>query len=113
MFKDIVLIDTLGYVPVKDSLFGTDERYRTMMNIPEGAGKPGSTIDLAVGELDGISVFEAKVDKNVILFDQDANLVSKEREVVSLENVSGPVLKVGSLEEVNTNGNWPKTFADE
>ena len=38
MFKDIVLIDTLGYVPVKDSLFGSDERYRTMMNIPEGAG---------------------------------------------------------------------------
>lgn len=113
MYKDIVLIDTLGYVPVKDSLFGTDERYRTMMNIPEGAGQPGSTIDLAVGELDGISVFEAKVDKKIILFDQDANLVSKEREVVSLENVSGPVLKVGSLEEVNTNGNWPKTFADE
>ena len=113
MFKDIVLIDTLGYVPVKDSLFGSDERFRTMMNIPEGAGEPGSTITLAVGELDGISVFEAKIDKKVILFDQDANLVSKEREVISLENVSGPVLKVGSLEEVNTNGNWPKTFADE
>ena len=113
MFKDIVLIDTLGYVPVKDSLFGSDERFRTMMNIPEGAGEPGSTISLAVGELDGISVFEAKIDKKVILFDQDANIVSKEREVISLENVSGPVLKVGSLEEVNTNGNWPKTFADE
>ena len=60
-------------------------------------------LTLPVGELDGISVFEAKIDKKVILFDQDANLVSKEREVVSLENVSGPVLKVGSLEEVNTN----------
>ena len=39
-FKDIVIVDTLGFVPVKDSLFGVDPRYKTMMNIP--AGEPGS-----------------------------------------------------------------------
>ena len=32
--KDIVIIDTLGFVPVKDSLFGADPRYKTMMNVP-------------------------------------------------------------------------------
>ncbi|MDG1285365.1 MAG: hypothetical protein P8P34_05515, partial [Flavobacteriaceae bacterium] len=32
--KEIVIIDTLGFVSVKDSLFGADPRYKTMMNIP-------------------------------------------------------------------------------
>ena len=32
--KEIIVIDTLGYVSVIDSLFGADPRYKTMMNIP-------------------------------------------------------------------------------
>ena len=31
-FKSIYLIDTLGYVPVKDSLFGADPRYKTTLS---------------------------------------------------------------------------------
>ena len=30
-----------------------------------------------------------------------------------VEGVNGPTLKVGSLEEVNTNGNWPKNYSKE
>jgi hypothetical protein len=112
-FKDIVIIDTLGYVSVKDSLFGADPRYKTMMNLPEGAGEPGAKFDLKAGMLEDIPVFEASVQKSVILYDQDKNLVEKEKQVVSVDGVNGPTLKVGSMDEVNTNGNWPKNYSKE
>ena len=60
-----------------------------------------------------IPVFEASVDKSILLFDQDKNLVDKEKEVMSVEGVNGPTLRVGSMEEVNTNGNWPKNYSNE
>lgn len=111
MFKDIVVIDTLGHVPVKDSLFGADQRYKTMMNVP--VGEPGSKFQLKAGMLENIPVFEASVDKSIILNDMDANLVEKEKQVVSVDGVNGPTLKVGSMEEINTNGNWPKNYSKE
>ena len=111
MTKDMVLIDTLGTVAVKDSLFGVDTRYKTMMNVP--FGKEGAKFDLKAGTLDNIAVFEASVDKDVILHDQDKNLVEKEKQVVSVDGVNGPTLKVGSMEEVTTKGNWPKNYAKE
>lgn len=111
MTKDIVVIDTLGTVPVKDSLFGADTRYKTMMNVP--VGEPGAKFKLQAGKLDEIPVFEASVDKSVLLFDQDKNLLAKEKEVVSVDGVNGPMLKVGSMTEVNTNGNWPKNYSKE
>ena len=33
-FKDIVIVDTLGFISVKDSLFGFDDRYLSMMYVP-------------------------------------------------------------------------------
>ncbi|MEH6537430.1 MAG: hypothetical protein V7719_13610 [Psychroserpens sp.] len=107
--RDIVIIDTLGFVPVRDSLFGADTRYKTIMNLPEGIGPAGAKFQLKAGKLDdsGISVFEAWVDKDVILHDQDKNLVNKEKEVMSVDGVRGPKLKVGSMEEAETGGNWP------
>jgi hypothetical protein len=47
------------------------------------------------------------------LFDQDKNLVDLESEVKSVEGVNGPTLKVGSMDEVNTNGNWPKNYSKD
>ncbi|OUS00016.1 hypothetical protein A9Q86_11270 [Flavobacteriales bacterium 33_180_T64] len=110
MTKDIVVIDTLGFVPVKDSLFGADTRYKTMMNIP--VGQPGAKFELKAGKLPetGIAVFEASVDKSIILFDQDKNLVAKEKEAASVDAVNGPKLQVGSMTEVYTKGNWPKNL---
>ncbi len=113
MFKEIVIVDTLGYVSVKDSLFGADTRYKTMMNLPEGVGEPGAKFELKAGMLENIPVFEASVQKSVILYDQDKNLVNKESQVVSVDGVNGPSLKVGSMDEVNTNGNWPKNYSKE
>lgn len=111
--RDIVVIDTLGFVPVRDSLFGADTRYKTMMNLP--VGQPGAKFILKAGRLEenGIAVFEASVDKAVILFDQDENLVAKEKEVVSVDEVNGPTLKVGSMEEPYTKGNWPKNLSKD
>ena len=60
-----------------------------------------------------IAVFEAKALKELILFDQDKNLIAKEKQVVSVDGVNGDALIVGSMEEVNTNGNWPKNFSNE
>ncbi|MDG5491464.1 hypothetical protein [Psychroserpens sp. SPM9] len=107
--KDIVIIDTIGTVPVRDSLFGADTRYKTMMNLPQGIGPAGAKFQLKAGKLDesGIAVFEAWVDKDVILHDQDKNLVNKEKEVMSVDGVRGSKLKVGSMEEAETGGNWP------
>lgn len=111
MYDQKMLIDTLGYKSVKDSLFGADNRYKTMMNVP--VGKSGAKFELKAGMLDNIPVFEASVDKSVILHDQNNNLVEKEKQVVSVDGVNGPTLKVGSMDEVNTTGNWPKNYSNE
>ena len=111
---EIVVIDTLGYKSVKDSLFKGSDRYKNMMNIPiEGVDEQ---FQLDAGTIDKsgtpIPVFEAKVAKEVILFDQDKDLVNQEEEVVSVDNVNGPFISVGSMEEVNTSGNWPLKYGD-
>ena len=38
------------------------------------------------------------------------DLLFQEKQVVSVEGVDGPFLSVGSMQEVNTTGNWPKTY---
>ncbi|KJD36378.1 hypothetical protein PW52_06220 [Tamlana sedimentorum] len=112
MKKSIVLIDTLGYVPVKDSLFKNSNRYKTMMNVP--VGEEGAKFKMESGFLMqnkiNIPVFEASVSKDVILFDQDKDLLVQEKQVVSVDGVNGDKLKVGSMDEVKTIGNWPKTY---
>ncbi|WP_298535497.1 hypothetical protein [uncultured Algibacter sp.] len=111
-FKDILIIDTLGFVPVKDSLFKSSDRYKNMMNVP--VGEAGSKFDLKAGFIEqnsiNIPVFEASVKKAIILFDQNKDLVAQENQVVSVDGVNGDALKVGSMDEVNTTGNWPKTY---
>ncbi|MEL0456243.1 hypothetical protein WJN01_08405 [Flavobacteriaceae bacterium SZ-1-7] len=111
-FKDIVITDTLGYVSVKDSLFKKSDRYKNMMNVP--VGEPGAKFKMESGVIEQnkifIPVFEASVKKNVILFDQNKDLLVQENQVISVDGVNGDALKVGSLEEVNTTGNWPKTY---
>ncbi len=111
MTKEIVIVDTLAYVPVKDSLFGADTRYKTMMNVP--VGKPGAKFTLKAGFLDKIPVFEASVDKSILLDGEDTNLIAKEKQVVSVDGVNGPALSVGSMVEVKTNGNWPKNYSND
>ncbi|MGM0934149.1 MAG: hypothetical protein ACQEWD_11960 [Bacteroidota bacterium] len=111
-----VIIDTLDFVPVKDSLFkGDRERYTEMINVPiEGVD---AKFELEAGTMKkgdrDIPVFEAKVAKSVILADQDRDLVLQENEIQSVDDVNGRYIRVGSMEEINTTGNWPKVYGDE
>ena len=116
-YKDIVIIDTiLPYISVKDSLFGSDSRYKTMMYVPFSKND-NTKFELNAGFLDqngiDIPVFEALVKKRVILYDQSLNLVLKENQVQSVDGVNGSSLKIGSMNEVNTNGNWPKNYSKD
>ncbi len=115
-YKDIVIVDTLGFVSVKDSLFGFDNRYKTMMYVPFSKNDD-TKFELKAGFLNqngiDIPVFEALVKKRVILHDQSLNLILKENQVQSVDGVNGASLKIGSMDEVNTNGNWPKNYSKD
>ncbi len=111
-FIEKSLIDTLGFTSIKDSLYKGTDRYKTMMNIPiEGID---AKFELNAGTIEKsnaiYSVFEAKVAKKVLLADQDKDLLTQEVQVQSVDGVNGPDLKVGSMEDVNTSGNWPKIY---
>lgn len=108
------VIDTLGKVSVKDSLFKNSNRYRTMMNIPlKGVD---AQFELQAGSIvkkgTRFPVFEARVSKDVILNDLNKDLVMQEKEVVSVDDVNGEFIRVGSMEEVTTKGNWPLKYGD-
>ncbi len=116
MTKDIVIIDTLGFASIKDSLFKGSNHYKTMMNLP--VGKEGEKYQLKSGFIQQnnikIPVFEAFVMKNIVLFDQDKNLVNQENEVIStVVGVQGDAVRVGSMEDVDTGGNWAKFYDTE
>lgn len=109
--KTLTLIDTLSFYSVKDSLFKGSDRYKKMMDV--GVGKEGAKFTMKAGKLDEFPVFEASVEKAIILDDQEKYLIEKENQVVSVDGVNGPTLKVGSMEEVFTKGNWPKSYTNK
>ena len=113
MLRGVIVIDTLGTVPVKDSLFRDSNRYKNIAFIPiEGVQDSMFKISAEVINKNGykVPVFEVKVSKNIILFDQDADLVKQENETVSVDGVNGSEIVLGSLSNVSTNGNWPTIF---
>lgn len=117
MVKDIVIIDTLGFRSVKDSLYKavngkSKDRYKTMINVPvEGTD---AKFEMTAGFIEKsnlqIPVFEAKVSKETLLFDQKKDYLIKEKQVVSVDAVNGTHLTVGSMIDINSNGNWPKSY---
>jgi len=107
------IIDTLGFESVKETLFKTSNRYKTMMNVP--FAKEGTKFTLNAGEVgeedkDKYPVFEAFVLKNDILHDQKKEYIVQENEAISVEEIKGNTVRVGSMEEVKVNGNWPKVY---
>lgn len=107
-----VVIDTLGYVSVKDSLFDGSDAYKRMDNVTiDGKEVP---ISLEAGYTlkneKRIPVFEAKASKDDILHGLSRDLIIQEKQVVSVDGVNGTHIIVGSMEEVSTNGNWPKQY---
>nr|WP_083477225.1 hypothetical protein [Lacinutrix algicola] len=110
--KEITIVDTLDFVSVKDSLFKKSSRYKSMMNIP--FTKEGTKFALKAGtageEGKELPVFEAVAWKKDILHDQPKDLIKKEENAFSVEEINGDAIKIGSMEEVKVNGNWPKVY---
>jgi hypothetical protein len=111
-YKEKILIDTLGYRSVKDSLFGDSEDYRNMMWVPTTERSEKFELDAGflTKDKNKIPVFEAKVAKEVILKDQPQELVMQEKQIVSVDAVDGAYITVGAMDEINTNGNWPTFY---
>ena len=112
MLREVVVIDTLGFASVKDSLFGKSSRYKNMAQIPiKGVDATFSIKSdmIKKGDYD-VHVFEVRVSKDVILFDQNKDLLKQEKTLMSVDGVNGPDLVLGSMTEVSTNGNWPTTY---
>lgn len=112
MTMEMILTDTLGTKPVKDSLFGTTDRYKTMMNVPGTDAKFEMDAGSIMSNDTRIPVFEAKVAKEVLLQDQPKDYINKEKQVISVDGVNGAYIRMGSMTEVKTAGNWPKSYGD-
>jgi hypothetical protein len=112
MLKEVQIIDTLGFASVKDSLYGTSERYKTMMKVPVEGVDTTFSMKADIIDKNGyqVPVFEVRVSKDVILYDQNAYLLEQEKATVSVDGVNGPAIILGSLSEVSTNGNWPTIY---
>jgi len=112
MLKEVIVIDTLGFVSVKDSLFKTNNDYKKMSKVPIEGVDENFTINAEVIDKNGynVPVFEVKISKNIVLFDQDTDLLKEENETISVDGVNGSEIVLGSLTEVSVNGNWPTIF---
>ena len=83
VLKQNVIKDTLGYISVKDSLFKGNIKF---------------------------PVFEVYALKEDILKGLDPFKVKEEIYKNSINDVRGDKIKVGSLEEISSNGNWPAYY---
>ena len=112
MLREVIVIDTLGYVNVKDSLFSDDDSYKYMASVPINGIDEKFKLKADIVDKNGynVPVFEVRVSKDLILFDQNKDLITQEKQTVSVDGVNGPDIVLGSLSDVSTNGNWPTTF---
>ena len=109
---DTVVFDILGYESIKDSLFSSID-YRSFNVIEYGEGKTAE-VKLASGVVEKneilYPVYKAEVAKQDLLADQKPDYVEQELKAKSLEEINGTHIFVGSLDEINTNGNWPIVY---
>ena len=112
MLKEVEIVNTLGFDPVKDSLFGDNESYKMMANVPIEGTDSKFSIKADIIDKNGyqVPVFEVKVKKDIVLFDQNKDLLDQENKVISVDGVNGPEIILGSMSDVSTSGNWPTFF---
>lgn len=112
MLREIIVTDTLGFVSVKDSLFANNLDYKDMASVPIQGIESLFSLKADIIDKNGynVPVFEVRVPKDIVLFDQNKDLLSQEKETISVDGVNGPDLVLGSLTDVSTSGNWPTTF---
>ena len=112
MLKEVEIVDTLGFVSVKDSLFGNNESYKMMAKVPINGTDSEFSIKADIIDKNGyqVPVFEVKVRKDIVLFDQNKDLLDQENKVISVDGVNGAEIILGSMTDVSTSGNWPTIF---
>ena len=112
MLKEVEIVDTLGFVSVKDSLFGQNESYKMMAKVPIEGTDSEFSIKADIIDKNGyqVPVFEVKVTKDIVLYDQNKDLLDQENKVISVDGVNGREIILGSMSEVSTSGNWPTIF---
>ena len=112
MLREVQIVDTLGFVSVKDSLFGNDESYKMMATVPIQGTDALFSLKADIIDKNGyqVPVFEVKVKKDIVLFDQNKDLLEQENKVISVDGVNGSEIVLGSMTEVSINGNWPSIF---
>ncbi len=113
-YKDIVITEKLGNVSVKDSLFKNSDRYKRLNVVKVGGVEVPVVMKTSLVSRNdmNISVFQAKIDKNALLKDLDQELVKNENKVESIDEINGPEIILGSLDEVSLTGNWPKKYGN-
>lgn len=107
---EVKVTDTTGYESVKETVFANRD-YNQMLKVPG----TNSEFSITVGFIEKVAglqlpVFIAKVDKEIILDGLNKHLIRQEKEAIGGDEVKGEFLSVGSLEEVNSNGNWPPFY---
>ena len=112
MQVDTVVVDTLGTVAVKDSLFKSDNSYKNLFAVPYAQNGERFEMKADIVNKQGFDapVFMASVKKDVVLYDQPKDLLSRENAHNSIEEVNGTTIKVGSLTDVSNSGNWPSIY---
>lgn len=103
------VVDTIGYQDVRASFAGKD--YKNMLAIPGTTQK----FKIEVGEIEKLpgvktDVFQVQVDKELVLKGMDYNLIKQEKEAIGGDEIKGAFIKVGSLDEVSEDGNWPPFY---
>jgi len=103
------VVDTVGYKEVRASFAGRD--YKNMFKVPG----TDAQFEIKIGfveKIQGIKapVFEARVDKAIVLNGLNKDLIRQEKEALGGPEVRGEYVSVGSLENVKTSGNWPPLY---
>ena len=103
------VVDTIGFKDVRAGFAGRN--YKEMFNVPGTDAKFDLQIS-TVEKVQGIkaSVFEAKIDKAIVLKGLNNSLIKQEKEALGGVDVRGEYISVGSLEDVKTGGNWPPKY---
>ncbi len=122
LFKTSKRYKNMMYVPVKDNFLyykveGKDTITTLLADNPAtykgGEYKP-MTFELKTAKFpykgDTLSLFRVKMDKKYILTGQNKDLINQERQALENDQIKGAALVVGSLQEVNENGNWPPLY---
>lgn len=107
--KTKAVIDTLGYNAVKESFIGRNyqEMFKNKFSDQDLSVKVAEII-----KNDSVSapVFEVKVPKSAILKGLNKKLISEEERAVGGKEITGSSLRVGSLNKLSIEGNWPDFY---